>query len=284
MTSKSVSTSFIASLILLPVAFALAITAGGASASNQLTLVLFGATVLVEVLALFRAVSARKLFSSSDLGYITWTLIAAFLVIRLIAEARLVTLNFNLAPKYVEDSSEWIFFYVIVLRYLYTLSDLLFVGALAATIRAYKSTGLKFGLMGRDYLYILLLWTMPVLAFVFKDNLFYSHLGDSYITTYRLVAVTVGTLIASLCIVVRRYASQMGGGAIARVWNMVVSAGIARTASFVALALMTNWWRPGALFFEQYLLWIFACCWLMAAIYQQQVLPRAIERPVVVTA
>ena len=284
MTSKSVSTPFIASLVLLPIAFALAITTGGANASGHLTLVLFGATVLVEVLALSRALGARKLFSASDLGYITWTLITAFLVVRLIAEARLVTLNFNFAPKYVEDSSTWIFFYVIVLRYLYTLSDLLFVGALAATIRAYKSTGLKFSLVGRDYLYILLLWTMPVLSFIFKENLFYSHLGDSYITTYRLIAVTVGTLIASLCIVVRRYASQMGGGAIARVWSMVVTAGIARTASFVALALMSNWWRPGAMFFEQYLLWVFACCWLLAAIYQQEVLPRAAERPVVVTA
>ena len=284
MMSKSLFTSLIISMVLLPTAFLLAITAGGAAPAGQVTLVLFGATVIVEVFALLQAVNARKLFSSSDFGYITWTLIVTFLVIRLTAEARLLTLNFNLAPKYVEDSATWVFFYVIVLRYLYTLSDLFFVGALAATIRTYKSTGLKFNLLGRDYLYILLLWAMPVLAFIFRKNLFYSHLGDSYITTYRLVAVTVGTLIASLCIVVRRYASQMGGGAIARVWNMVVAAGIARTASFVALALMTNWWRAGALFFEQYLLWIFACCWMMAAIYQREILPRAVGRPVVVTA
>ena len=284
MTSKFAISFFIASLILFPAVFGVAITAGGAAAVGQVTLGLFAATVLVEVSALFRASNARKLFSRSDTGYLTWTLIMAFLLVRLIAEARLVTLTFDLVPKYTEASSSGMFFYVIVLRYLYTLSDVLFIGALAATIRAYKSTGLKFELTSRDYIYILALWTMPVISFLFQDNLFYSSLGDKYIATYRLVAVTAGTVIASLCIVVRRYASQMGGGAIARVWNMVVAAGIARAASFVALALMTSWWRPGALFFEQYLLWIFACCWLLAAIYQQEVLPRVSERPVAAVA
>jgi hypothetical protein len=58
---------------------------------------------------------------------------------------------------------------------------------------------------------------------------------------------------------------------------MVVIAGISRDASFLALALMSSWWRPGASFVEQYLLWIFGCCWLMAAIYQREVLPRVTE-------
>jgi hypothetical protein len=66
---------------------------------------------------------------------------------------------------------------------------------------------------------------------------------------------------------------------------MVVIAGIARDASFLVLALLASWWRPGAGFVEQYLLWIFACCWLLAAVYQQEVLPRLSEsRAVTATA
>jgi hypothetical protein len=131
----------------------------------------------------------------------------------------------------------------------------------------------------RDYFYILLLLTIPALTFLFRDNLIYSNTAgsDKYIAVFRLITVTVGALIASLCLVVRRYVLQMGGGAVARVWTMVVIAGIARDASFLVLALMSSWWRPGAGFVEQYLLWIFGCCWLMAAIYQREVLPRASE-------
>jgi hypothetical protein len=96
---------------------------------------------------------------------------------------------------------------------------------------------------------------------------------------YRLVAVTVGAVIGSLCIVVRRYASQMGGGAVARVWNMVVVAGVARDGSFLALALISSLSKPAATFVEQYLLWAFSCCWLIAALYQSEVFARTVEAP-----
>jgi hypothetical protein len=66
----------------------------------------------------------------------------------------------------------------------------------------------------------------------------------------------------------------MGGGAVASVWNTVVAAGIARDASFLALALLSKWWEPGARFTEQYLLWIFAGCWLIAALRQREVVSR----------
>lgn len=277
MNSKSVLVPFIISLFLLPIAFALALSMGGADAATTLTSkVLFSTTVLFEIVALFQIAQARKIFSRSDHGYITWTLILAFLVVRLVAEARLTTMNFEMVPQLTDSSPSWLFFYRIVLRYIYTVSDLLFIGALITTIRSYKSTGLKFELLKQDYLYMLLLWTMPVITFIYRDNLFSAAAGnDQYIPTYRLVAVTVGALIASLCLVVRRYALQMGGGAVARVWNTVFLAGIARDASFLALALMSGWSRAGAQFTEQYLLWIFTCCWLMAALYQREVLPRA---------
>jgi hypothetical protein len=278
MRSTRLTVPFIVSLIIFPLAFLLAEGMGGPGSGDKITLALFVATVLLEVAALGQVISARKLFSPSDPGRLTWTLIMAFLIVRLTAEARLVTMNLQLVPRYGEDISGGVFFYLIVLRYLYTASDLLFIGALVTTIRAYKSTGLKFGLMGRDYIYIAVLWTMPLLTYAFRGNLIYSATGiDPYIPTYRLTAVTVGAVIASLCLIVRRFVLQMGGGAVARVWSRVVLAGISRDASFLALALVTSWWKTGAGFLEQYLLWIFAGCWLLAALCQQEVLPKAVE-------
>jgi len=284
MNSKSAIVPFILSLFLLPLVFFTTFGLSGAEASSQVTLVLFAATLLVEFVALYQAVKSLRLFAPSDAGHVTWALIVAFLVVRATAELRLATLNFDLAPRYSEESPAGVFFYVVVLRYLYTLSDLFFVGALATTIRAYKKTGLTFSLMVRDYIYILLIWMMPVVAYIFRENLLYSALGDRHIGTFRLVTVTACALIVSLCVAIHRYASQMGGGAIARVWRTVAAAGAARAVSFVALALFSSLWRPGALFLEQYLLWIFACCWLIASLYQQEVIPKLDKIPRVVVA
>jgi hypothetical protein len=188
----------------------------------------------------------------------------AFFVVRLVGELRLSTLTFDIVAPYKDGDPASRFFYVVVLRYLYTFSDLLFVGALITTVRAYKSTGLKFELMGRDYGYIALLWAIPVATYAFRTNLSLGGIitADSYILTYRLVAVLVGAIIGTICVLVRRYALQMGGGAVAKVWNTVVIAGIARAASFLALALFLKNFEYEARFAEQYLLWIFSWCWL----------------------
>jgi hypothetical protein len=275
---------FLSSLLIAPVGFGIVSTIGGTPGEGVASKVLFVLTVVVEVMALIGAVAVRKRFSSSDRGYLTWSLIAAFLIVRLAGEVRLMTLTFNIVPTYTEGASSVSFFYVVVLRYLYTFSDLLFIAALITTVRAYKSTGLKFELTTLDYGYLALLWAIPVTTFSYRSNLGLGGIisADGYIMTYRLVAVFVGAVIASLCVVVRRYALQMGGGAVAKVWNTVVIAGIARDASFLALALMLNWWKPGAQFIEQYLLWIFAYCWLIAALYQQDVFERIL--PTRVTA
>ena len=129
-------------------------------------------------------------------------------------------------------------------------------------------------------------WTLPVVTYLFRDNLLQTTLGtaDGYVRTFRLVAVTVGAAIVSVCIVVRRYASQMGGGAVARVWNMVVIAGVARDGSFLALALIAVWSKPAATFVEQYLLWTFSCCWLIAALYQSAIFSRTAESAEVAVA
>jgi len=282
MRSSFVFKLLIATLIIAPVASLLAWNLAGADGGNLVVKVLFAATVLIEIVALGEALKARKLFSRSDTGYLTWSLTIGFLLVRLVAEARLLTLTFNLfdLPKTISPSSSIAFFYVIWLRYLYTISDVLFIGALVTTIRAYQSTGLKFGLQGRDYFYIGLVCAVPVTTYLYRANLGLAGLinTDHYIATYRLVAVFSGAIIASLCLVVRRYVAQMGGGAVARVWNSVVAAGIARDASFLVLAAVSKFWKPGAEFGEQYLLWIFASCWVLAALYQQELIPHRVER------
>jgi hypothetical protein len=273
MSAKSLMKPFLFSLLALPVIFIVARNLGGEAAGKAVTLSLFAATILVEVFALARFFRVRKAFSPSDPGYLTWTLILAFMVVRLVAEARLLTLTYSLVPEYKAGGPLTLYFYVIVFRYLYTVGDMLFVGALFTTIRSYKSTGLPFRVLPVDYFYILAICALPVLTYLFRDNLIQtaSASADGYIATYRLVAVSVGAIIASMCIIVRRYALQMGGGAVAKVWNTVVIAGVARGGSFLALALISNWSKPGATFVEQYLLWTFACCWLLAALYQSEV-------------
>lgn len=280
MTSKSVITPFIISLLIAPLMLALTMSLSGEVGATTVTRSLFAMTVLVEVFALAQALGARKIFSPSDPGRRAWTLIAASLGVRLVTELRLVTLTFNLVPKYSEGASRELFFYVVVLRYLNILSGLLLILALITMIRAYKSTGLKFELEKRDSFYIVLLWAVVAGTFVFRANLGLTNTAgtDQYIAAYRLVAVFIGAFIASLCVVVRRYSMQMGGGAVARVWNMVVIAGIARAGSFLVLALLSRWSLAGAQFAEQYAIWIFAGCWLIAALYQQEVLPRVTER------
>jgi hypothetical protein len=276
MSAKSLMKPFLFSLVALPVIFVVARNGGGEAAAKAVTQSLFAATVFVELLALARFLRVRRAFSPADPGYLTWTLVVAFMVVRLVAEARLLTLTYSLVPEYKAGGPFTLYFYVIVLRYLYTVSDMLFVGALFTTIRSYKITGLPFKVLSVDYLYILAICALPVLTFLFRENLIQTAIAsaDGYIATYRLVAVSVGAIIASMCIIVRRYALQMGGGAVAKVWNTVVVAGVARGGSFLALALISNWSKPGATFVEQYLLWIFACCWMLAARYQNEVFSR----------
>src|SRR5215813_262806 len=266
MKSKSVMTPFVISLFVIPAMFALILGFTGKDPADRFKNLLFTYTVAIEVVALAQAMKSRRLFSKSDSGHLTWSFIVAFLVVRLIAETRLLslTLIWTDLAKNLEAASTLRFFYVAVLRYLYTVSDVLFVAALFNTVKTYRSTGLKFELVARDYIYIALLWVIPVITYVNRANLGLTGLTgpDNYIPTYRLVAVFVGAVIASLCVVVRRYAVQMGGGAVSRIWNMAVLAGIARDASFLALALLSLRWAIGAQFIEQYLLWTFSGCWL----------------------
>jgi hypothetical protein len=257
----------------------LAWSVNGAAGGTAVSKGLFALAVAVEIVAFVEMISARALFAPSDPGHLIWTLIVGFLALRLVAEFRNLSIVFGIVqvPGSIDTASTGMFIYVVALRYLYTIGDLLFVGALVATIRAYKSTELSFELVAMDYFYILMVWAIPITTYVLRGNLGVAGISnsDKYTPIYRLVAVFVGAVIASLCLVIRRFVALMGGGAVARVWNSVVAAGISRDASFLALALLSSVWRPGAEFLEQYLIWIFANCWLLAAVYQQEVVPRA---------
>ncbi|HMG34821.1 MAG TPA: hypothetical protein VKM94_12870 [Blastocatellia bacterium] len=281
MKSGSVIKPFVLSLIVMPIAFAIVLAAGGRATADRFTDSVFAVMVLMEMVILWRATEARKLFSPTDAGHLTWSLIVGFLFVRLLGECRLLTLTFGLVDaKALESATAIRFFYVVALRYLYTLSDVFFIGALINTVRSYKGTGLKFELVSRDYVYIALVWIIPIVTYFNRANLGLASLtgADSYIPVYRLVAVFVGAIIATMCVAIRRYALQMGGGAVSRVWTSVVIAGIARDASFLALALLSSRWPSGAKFAEQWLLWTFAGCWLIAALRQQEVLPRVPAR------
>ena len=233
------------------------------------------ATVAVEILAWIGSVKARRVFAPDDTGHRTWTLIAVFLAVRIVAELRAITLVFQLVPAWIQDDPDRAFFYRVILRYLFTVSDLILIAALVTMIRAYRSTGLQFAVLRRDWAYMAAVCAFPLAATVFRTNLFkLEYANDPTIATYRLVAVFVGAAIVCLCLVVRRYVVQMGGGALARIWTAVVVAGIARAGSFVVLALLSGAWWLGAGFLEQLLLWIFACHWLLAARHQAQLVGR----------
>src|SRR5262245_43998170 len=167
---STVGKPFIILLVAILILFAVFRTTLDAQGQINFVKFLFALTVLIEIIALTQAIVARKVFVQSDFGHLTWTLIVAFLIVRLVAELRLISLTFGIVemPKPVESASSLLFFYVIVLRYLYTVSDVLFIASLITTVRAYKSTGLKFEILKQDYAYLLLVWAIPVLTYVFR--------------------------------------------------------------------------------------------------------------------
>ena len=235
------------------------------------TRLFFVTTVAVEVLALAGALWARAGFEAGDDGRRTWTLVSVFLGLRLLAQARLTTLYFDLVPGFVADDPSSLFFYRVVLRYLYTVADVVCVAALASAARTYRAVGLGFELRPVDYAVAGLLAIMPMASFALRANLStFTAETDLTIVTYRLIAVSVGSIIAGLSLVLLRYASLMGGGLMARVWRAAALSGLARTLSFVALAALTPQSVELAEYVESLLLWCFACGWLLAAAEQRE--------------
>lgn len=247
--------------------------AGSAVMVKAWTRMLFLGTVLVQIVALHQARRVRQRFDPDDRGRLTWTLITLFLLVRIVAELRLTTLYFGLVPGFLANSEAGMFVYKVGLRYLYTASDLLAIAALVSAIAAYRAVGLHFRLRPVDYAIALGVALVPAGSFVLRGNLdAFLHGEDPTIVTYRLVAVCVGAVVAGLSLVLLRYVAQMGGGALAAVWGAAALAGVARTFSFLVLALLSSRWLELAELAEQTLLWAFACGWLIAASSQRALL------------
>src|SRR4026208_79517 len=116
MKPKTALFVFLSSLLIAPAVYAVVATLKGAEGGSAVSKVLFGLTVAVEIIALLQAATVRKLFAPSDRGHLTWTLIVAFFIVRLVGELRLITLTYGFVPPYVDGGSSASFFYVVVLR------------------------------------------------------------------------------------------------------------------------------------------------------------------------
>lgn len=235
------------------------------------TRALFVGTVLVELFALRQAMRVAGTFEPGDEGRRTWRLIVASLFARAVAQLRLLTIYFELVPAGPDTTFTLV--YVVGLRYLYTASDLLAIAALVSAVAAHHRAGLGLSLRPLDLLIGLAIAALPTLTFLSRSGLdsFLSH-PDPAIVTYRLVAVCVSGVVVALSLILLRQASQMGGGALARVWASASWAGLARAASFPAIALVSPWRVASGDAADQLLLWLFAGGWLLAALHQRTLL------------
>jgi hypothetical protein len=271
--TRTVVGAFVAFFAIAPVAFVLAISTGDEPAGHLAANTIFFVGLGLELAAFGGALAARRHFDSGDAWHTIWTLAAAFLGVRILAELRLATLVLEVVPYYYEGAPAWLFVYVVVFRYLYTVADLLFLAALVLAIRSYRSSGFGFTIAPRDYLYMAPLVVAVGIAFWLRHLLTIN--GDAYLQAYRLVAMTLNMAMACLCIVIRRFTVQMGGGALARVWTYVVFAATARVSAFVSVAVVARLLPSEAGvatdFVEQYLIAVFAACWVAATLAQHDV-------------
>lgn len=251
------------SLILLWVGVLAATAIGTVLAVPKLRLILFMATLAVEVAAVYMAFAGRAQLARDDPGRRVWMLIGLGLLLRLIAEMRLATLYLDIVPNFVTDD-EWAWaVYFFGLRYLYTVADLALLAALLATRRALLSTGLDFHLRPRDALVLVLLPPLPVTVYLLQ-SVFLTATTDPGLHTFRIISASVGALVSGVCVVLASPALQMGGGAWAWIWGAAAVAGIARALAFAAAAVSPTF--SGVVVLEQALLWTFACGWLLATV------------------
>jgi hypothetical protein len=250
------------------------LVAGAAAATERVYSVWVAVTVLVELIALGFAVRVRRGFEPGEPNRTTWSLIVGFLAVRILAQIRLLSFYFDFIPGFIESSPGLSSFYTVWLRYLYTAADLLMVAALLNTIRAYRSLGLQFELRVRDWAVIGVVASMPLVVVTLRDQLTTDPMvadAELSLTIYRMVAASVGAVIAGLSLAVLRFVQQMGGGQLARVWGAIGVAGLARALSFVALALLSGISPAVADLGEQSMLWLFASAWLVGVLWQWQI-------------
>lgn len=256
MKSKQILTVLLASLVVFPAVYA-AVVAGSSDVYNSRgAMALTFAVLAVQIIAFAQVIRVRAMFSRADAARVTWTLIAGFFLVYILTDIRLIAGVFNIFPI---SGNTYLYFF--------TVSDLLFIAALMTAIRLYKSTGLRFEIEPIDYFYIAGAWAIAIATVL--AAYYQGHATDfSSVTAYREVAVMVGGVILSLGLVVRRYVSQMGGGAVAKVWNWVVVASFTRDISHLAWLIVPLWFPRYLFFAHLYLRWIFAVCWVLAATSQ----------------
>lgn len=242
----------------------------GHDRAGIVTLALLVATILVEILAVAESLRARGAFAPDDPSSHAWLLIAGFLSLRILAELRYVTILAGIVPGWSEDASPGVFFFVVVLRYLFTLGDLLLIAALVTMIRSYRAAGLEIRLRPLDVALMSLVSAMALVTALRPA------VGvDGYLLTYWKVAALMSAIIGVLCVILLRLVGFLGTGALAMVWRAVLIACTLRIASLLSTAILTRTAPVGVdEFVEQALLWIFAGWWLVAALGQRTMFDR----------
>jgi hypothetical protein len=234
------------------------------AAVGDIRLGLFAATVAVEIAALALVLRGRGHLQPTDEARWTWTLVAAALGTRLLAELRVGLLYLDAVPGFIADSEPLRVVYLLVLRYLFTASDLLLLVALWTARRSFERSGLGYPLRPRDLGVLVLLAPLPVLTWAAQAALQLSP-SDPGISTFRVISVVVGAVVSAMGLGLVSLTLQMGGGVLAWIWGSLAVAGIARVFAFVAASGLQALGVASAMVVEQSLLWTFACAWLLAA-------------------
>ena len=278
MTSKQLIVLTTGILIGAAVVFLAVYALASADAALQVQRGLFVATLLLQLVALGLAFWVRGRFEPGETNRILWTLVLAFLAVRVLAESRLLTLYFDWIPVFIDGSPTLRRVYVDVLRFLYTLSDLFLIAALVVAIRLYRAVGLAFSILPRDLIYIGVVALAAGIVFVVRENMVFTFTATpASVQSYRVIAAALATVVVCLCLIIRRFVLQTGGGVLARVWTAIILAGVARALSFVTIALVSAHATIIAEFVEQAFLWVFASAWLVALSRQRELLSLRIE-------
>ncbi|MEO1481760.1 MAG: hypothetical protein AAFU77_06610 [Myxococcota bacterium] len=247
--------------------------------------VLFLLTLVLEAMVVVGAWRVLSSFERGEVKWIQWVLFGAFMAVRFVAELRLLTLYFDLLPEPLRHEGPARFFYIDVLRFTYSISDLLLIVGLVYTWDALfgrvlfgrgQGARVPLRLRSRDAPWFLLMPLLPVGALLLRRGLathtvtaVMPESDDPWLQAYRLLAVVLVTISVFLCAVLLSFARQLGTGAVARVWWAIVAAGVGRALSFLVLAAVAPLSAGTAVVLEQLFLLYFAWCWLAAVQYER---------------
>lgn len=225
---------------------------------------LFAATLTAEFAAVLLVLRGRAHLRPSDDARRIWTLLAAALSLRLLAELRVGLFYLDAVPEAITARPLLRDLFVMGLRYLYTLGDLLLLAGLWLARRSFDRSGLGYPLRPRDLAVLGVLAPLPVLTWAAQTGIV-ADPADPGIYAFRVISVVVGSLGVALGFGLLSTALQMGGGVLAWIWGGLAVAGIARVLAFVAASGLQALALPVGIVVEQGLPWTFACAWLLAA-------------------